>query len=240
MTNQHGGNLRELARRAGLNRDQILDFSASINPLGPPERLRAVLTRSIDRLVHYPDPDCTELAELLARRYQSTAEQIVVGNGSTEIFFALARAIPFARAVIPVPSYLDYATAVQAAGREVSLLRLRESQDFAVDWQALEEQLRSDDVVLLGQPNNPTGLALDVDALCAPGRRHPGTTFVVDEAFADFIVGYRSLAGRSPPNVIVVRSLTKFYADPRAAIGLCRGPGGDRPGRSGVTCCHGR
>ena len=85
----HGGNIRELALRAGLDRDQILDFSASINPLGPPEGLRAALARNIDRLVHYPDPECTELVKFLARRHRKAAEQIVVGNGSTEILFIL-------------------------------------------------------------------------------------------------------------------------------------------------------
>ena len=138
MDSKHGGNLRELARRAGRNEDQILDFSASINPLGPPEGLRAVLARNIDRLAHYPDPDCTELVALLARRHAAAAEQIVVGNGSTEIFYALARALCFGRAVIPVPSYTDYAAAVRAAGREVCFLQLQESEDFALDWQALK------------------------------------------------------------------------------------------------------
>ena len=57
MATGHGGNLRELARRAGLSRDDILDFSASINPLGPPEGLRAAIARGIDRLVHYPYSD---------------------------------------------------------------------------------------------------------------------------------------------------------------------------------------
>ena len=54
MAARHGGNLRDLARQSGLDQDQILDFSASINPLGPPESLRPVLARSIDRLAHYP------------------------------------------------------------------------------------------------------------------------------------------------------------------------------------------
>jgi cobyric acid synthase CobQ/L-threonine-O-3-phosphate decarboxylase len=220
MTMPHGGNLRELAQRAGLDRDQILDFSASINPLGPPEGLRAVLSRSIDWLVHYPDPDCTELAALLARKYQVAPDQIVVGNGSTEIFFALARALSFDRAVIAVPSYADYATAVESAGREVSRLKLQESDAFALDWQTLEAELHGEELVLLGQPNNPTGRALDDEALLALAARHPATTFVVDEAFADFVVGYRSLAGRSPANVIVVRSLTKFYAIPGLRVGF--------------------
>ncbi len=220
MIMPHGGNLRELAQRAGLDRDQILDFSASINPLGPPEGLRAVLARNIDRLVHYPDPGCTELAELLARRHQVAPDQIVVGNGSTEIFFALARALRFDRAVIPVPSYADYATAVRAAGREVRLWKLQESEAFALDWRALEAELHGEELVLLGQPNNPTGRALDDEELLALAARHPATTFVVDEAFADFMAGYRSLAGRSPTNVIVVRSLTKFYAIPGLRLGF--------------------
>ncbi len=220
MTMAHGGNLRELARRAGLDRDQILDFSASINPLGPPEGFRAVLSRNVDRLVHYPDPDCTELAELLAQRHQVAPDQIVIGNGSTEIFFALARALRFDRAVIPVPSYADYATAVRAAGRVVSPWKLQESDAFALDWRALEAELHGEELVLLGQPNNPTGRALDDTALLCLAARRPATTFVVDEAFADFMAGYQSLAGRSPANMIVVRSLTKFYAIPGLRLGF--------------------
>lgn len=220
MAKAHGGNLRELALRAGLNQDQILDFSASINPLGPPERLRAVLARSIERLVHYPDPDCTELVETLAHQYRVTPEQIVVGNGSTEIFFALARALSFDRAIIPVPSYADYATAVQAAGREVCLLKLDEDTGFAIDWDELEKQLRGNELVVLGQPNNPTGRPFDTDAFRAIAARHPATVFVIDEAFADFIDGYRSLADGVAPNVIVVRSLTKFYAIPGLRLGF--------------------
>jgi adenosylcobyric acid synthase len=219
MATGHGGNLRDLARRAGLCEDDILDFSASINPLGPPEGLRPAIARSIDRLVHYPDSDCTELAEHLARRFQTSPEQIVVGNGSTEIFYALARALPFDRAIIPVPSYIDYAAAMQTAGREVEILKLDESTAFAVDFDRLESQLRGKELVLLGQPNNPTGRTFDAEAFSASAFRHPRTIFVVDEAFADFIRGYHSLADYRLANVIVVRSLTKFYAIPGLRLG---------------------
>jgi len=218
----HGGNLRELARRAGRDRDDILDFSASINPLGPPDCLRAVLARNIERLVHYPDPDCTELAELLARRFEVASEQVVVGNGSTEIFFALARACRFDRAIVPVPSYLDYAAAVRVAGHQVRQVPLKESEGFAVDWAVLDSRLAGKHLVLLGQPNNPTGRTFDREALLATASRRPDATFVVDEAFADFVAGYRSLAfsGNALPNVIVVRSLTKFYAIPGLRLGF--------------------
>ena len=172
--------------------------------------------------MHYPDPDCTELVEVLAQRHQVAAEQIVVGNGSTEIFLPWRGRLRFARAVIPVPSYIDYAAAVQAAGREVCFVKLEgERRTLPSTGRRWKRELRGEDLVLLGQPNNPTGRALDGDALCGLAARHPATTFVVDEAFADFIDGLR-VVGRAVgrANVIVVRSLTKFYAVPGLRLGF--------------------
>ena len=62
----HGGNLRILAEKSGSSPERIIDFSASINPLGPPEYLRKVISRSIMKLVHYPDPQGEELLSVLA------------------------------------------------------------------------------------------------------------------------------------------------------------------------------
>jgi adenosylcobyric acid synthase len=223
MAGGHGGNLRELARRAGVAPDRLLDFSASINPLGPPEGLRPALARAVDSLEHYPDPDCAELVGLFARRHGAAPEQVVAGNGSTEIFFALARALPYARAVIPAPSYIDYAAAVRAAGRPVDCVPLGERAGFALDWQALAGALRGDEIVWLGQPNNPTGRTFDSGEFRRLASAHPSTMFVIDEAFADFVAGYRSLAETPAPNLLVVRSLTKFYAMPGLRLGYAIG-----------------
>jgi L-threonine-O-3-phosphate decarboxylase len=220
MAARHGGNLRELAARAGRDREEILDFSASINPLGPPDGLRPALARAIDRLVHYPDPYAAGLVEQYARHCGVPCEQVVAGNGSTEILFASARACAFDRAVVPVPSYADYATAVETAGREVEFLPLEEADGFALDWPRLAEKLRPGDLVLLGQPNNPTGRTFRNDDLCAAAAAHADVTFVVDEAFAGFVEGYRSVVERLPVNVVVVRSLTKFYAVPGLRLGF--------------------
>ncbi len=198
MAMRHGGNLRQLARCAGRDPTQILDFSASINPLGPPEWLRATLVANLDRLVHYPDPDSTDLVEALAHRYGRSRDQIVVGNGSSEILFALARACPGRRAVIPVPSYVDYVEAARVAGRQVELVELRESEGFALNWAVLEQHLTGQELVVLGQPNTPTGWLFD-DRLLEVVARHPAATFVVDEAFADFVEGYGSLPGNRHP-----------------------------------------
>ena len=219
MATGHGGNLRALAARAGRDPAALLDFSASVNPLGPPECLRAVLAGAVEGLVHYPDPENTELAHALAARHRVPAGQIVVGNGSSEILFALARGLRYDRALIPVPSYIDYAAAVQRAGRTVALLPLDERAGFVLDFAALEDQLHGGELVLLGQPNNPTGLAFDGRQFRALAARRPTTLFVVDEAFADFLDGYCSLADDRPENVVVVRSFTKFYAIPGLRLG---------------------
>ena len=220
MTTGHGGNLRALAARAGRDPAEILDFSASVNPLGPPPGLGDVLSGAIGRLVHYPDPENAELVEALAAHYRLRAAQIVAGNGSSELLFALARAMEYDRAVIPVPSYSDYAAAVERAGRPVVPLALGERTGFALDLAALEDQLHGHELVLLGQPNNPTGLAFDNRQFRALAARRPTTWFVVDEAFADFIEGYSSLACDRPDNVVLVRSFTKFYAMPGLRLGF--------------------
>jgi cobyric acid synthase CobQ/L-threonine-O-3-phosphate decarboxylase len=235
----HGGNLRILAARAGCDPEQLLDFSASVNPLGPPECVRAALSRSFERVIHYPDPESTELVRAIVARHHVAAEQIVVGSGSSELLFALARAVAYDRAIIPVPCYSDYAAAVERAGKEVMTLALDEQDGFRLDWERLEQSIRHTrcavgngtlrvpdtskpprSLVFLGQPNNPTGMAFDSDQFRAVAARHPETIFVVDEAFADFVAGYVSLMNGTVDNVIVLRSLTKFYAIPGLRLGF--------------------
>ncbi|NQT21374.1 MAG: cobyric acid synthase [Planctomycetes bacterium] len=219
MSRPHGGNLRKLAQTIGRPHEQILDFSANINPLGAPGWIRAEISRSVDSMFHYPDPDCTALVEAISRHHEVPAEQVVAGNGSTEILCALPRVLHAARALVPVPSYSDYALPAVLAGLDVCEMHLDESAGFAPDPAALDAQVQSRDVVYLGQPNNPTGLLCNSDALRRVAAENPSATFVVDEAFIDFVDGHDTLIRRRPPNMIVLRSMTKFYAIPGLRLG---------------------
>jgi len=215
----HGGNIGLLAERAGLPMEEILDFSASINPLGPPGHLRSLVNRSLGQVVHYPDPHACGLAAAIADHHGVLSEQVVVGNGSTEILFALPRVLGVSGALIPVPSYLDYRTAAVREGLAVEEPALAEADGFDVSWTALEKKLEGGLMVILGQPNNPTGRLFDTDRLAEMAQRHPDTFFVVDEAFADFVPDYRSTIHWGRPNIVVVRSMTKFYAVPGFRLG---------------------
>jgi len=220
QANEHGGNLRKLALAAGRPPEELLDFSANINPLGPPEWLRPLISRRLSSLTHYPDPDSSLLKASICRHYEVTEEEVLVGNGSTEIIHTLPRAIPIHRALVAVPSYSDYVNAVELAGKVVDKIYLKEEEGFELDLSLLDSKLCGDQLVFIGQPNNPTGLLVDPSELRALATKHPSTFFAADEAFLDFVEEADSLIHRRPPNVIVLRSLTKFYAIPGLRLGF--------------------
>lgn len=87
--NKHGGNLAYLASLSGYLPERILDFSANINPLGPPEWFRSLISSRVHELVHYPDPVALRLVNAAARHFGISADEIVFGNGSTEILYAI-------------------------------------------------------------------------------------------------------------------------------------------------------
>ncbi|MDD5757844.1 MAG: cobyric acid synthase [Desulfobulbaceae bacterium] len=218
----HGGNRQRLAAASGHALNSLIDFSASINPMGPPEYLRATLSRNLETLLHYPDPEMTELRRAAADHFAVDQSQVVAANGSTEIIHALPRALSVRRAVIPVPSYAGYQESMTAADCHMEFLLLAPDNSFSLDWHTLAQMLKGNEMVFLGQPSNPTGLCLDPQDIAAIARQFPQTLFVVDEAFIDFLP--------EPPttvpllqqfeNLIILKSLTKFYAIPGLRLGL--------------------
>lgn len=219
MTERHGGNITKLAATAGMPAGEILDFSANINPLGPPEWVRPLISSLVSSLVHYPDPDCTDLVRAFSERFGVSADEVLMGNGESELLYLLPRVLQKGCAVIPVPSYADYAAAAESAGMVVKGLPLREERGFIPDIAEIDAVLRGDEVVFLGRPNNPTGHFIPADTLREFASRHPSTAFVIDEAFADFVPEASLLAEERPGNLIVMRSLTKFYAIPGLRLG---------------------
>ncbi len=224
MNGRHGGNVKALARECGFDEEDILDFSANINPLGPPEWLAHVIQSLIGSLSRYPDPQCASLVKTAAEVHGVPEEEIVAGNGSSELIHLLPRALKdrgkAKRAVIPVPAYGDYAVSAALAGLAVEKLPLREEDGFVPNLAELEDRLQDGDILYLGQPSNPAGALCNPEALRALASRRPQATFVIDEAFADFIPDLDRLTSRRPPNMIVLCSLTKFYAIPGLRLGF--------------------
>lgn len=219
-TAQHGGNIWRLARQLGCRPEDILDFSASINPFGPPSWLAGLLTCSLDTLRHYPDPDCLELIQAASRHYGVPANELVADNGTAEILHRLVPLLGLNRAVVPGPCYGDYERVCELSSIAAERLILRPENNFALDWDQLRAKLSQRALVFLGRPNNPTGRGFCAESLRRIALDHPESWFLVDEAFADFVPDMDRLTVNRPANVVVLLSLTKFYALPGLRIGL--------------------
>lgn len=219
LIQRHGGNLRRASELSGLPQDQLLDFSASINPLGFPAWLRPLISSQISQLVHYPDPDAGELVDAIAAFHNIDSSEIVVGNGASELLFLLPQGLPCQRLLVPVPSYGDYITLAESAGLTIDRFQLLPENDFRLDCKELSAQISAGHLIIIGHPNNPTGKLCDVKALRQVIANHPDNYFIVDESFIDFVNSDSSLRRNRPSNLIIIQSLTKAWAIPGLRLG---------------------
>ena len=164
-TFEHGGNIHKILRDSAVKDQDVLDFSANINPLGPPEWFRPLISSQIEQLIHYPDPEYTWFIEAIAEHTGISGEHIVVGNGTTELLYVFMRTLACKRAIIPVPSYVDYARAAKIAGMTVENFILKEEEDFVLDPLRLGAMIQPNDLVVIATPNNPTGKTVARDEL---------------------------------------------------------------------------
>lgn len=219
----HGGTVYAAARLLQVTPEEIHDFSASINPLGPPPGVREAVMAAFDRVVHYPDPLATELRDALARRYDLAVENVGVANGSTELIHLLPRLIPGSRALIVAPPFSEYAAALHRKNWEICYLFLKAEQEFSFSLTELKERLADGfDLLILANPGNPSGalvplpIVTEILKLCRNARTVP----VIDEAFMDFCEDESAVSTVvSDGRGLVLRSLTKFYAMPGIRLG---------------------
>ena len=211
----HGGlNLAELESLC-LDPREVIDFSASINPLGSSPRVLEAIR--YPELASYPDPDCTELRRAISKHFSVDVDRIVVGNGSTELIHLLARALlgPGDAAVVFAPTFGEYVAACNLQGVESTAISalgegFQWDLDKAVDMIA---RLRPR-IVFLCNPNNPTGVYLGADEVrsIAESLGESGL-LLVDEAYLPFVKDrWDSLHLLSMGNVALLRSMTKDHA----------------------------
>lgn len=181
-----------------------VDLAVNVREDGPPEWLRDVLVRSLDRVASYPD--VTSARRAVAARHGRPAEEVLLTAGAAEAFVLLARALTPRRPVVVHPQFTEPEAALRAAGHRVERVVL--APPFLLDPAAIPPDA---DLVMVGNPTNPTSVLHPADVLAALAR--PGRTLIVDEAFADCVPGEpESLAGRQDiPGLVVIRSLTKTW-----------------------------
>ncbi|MEO5956791.1 MAG: threonine-phosphate decarboxylase CobD [Nitrospiraceae bacterium] len=226
----HGGNVYKVAREQRILVGRILDFSASINPLGPHATGLRAIRAALKQIVHYPDPDCWQLTQELAQQCAVDPDMILVGNGSTELIHLLPRALTITSALVMGPTFEEYARALTEGGSSVQYVHATYAEQFRPPMNEALRQLSGKrsrfDAVFLCNPNNPTGQVMNrlaVRELAEAVDRQQGW-LIVDEAFIDYCPAQSVMPMlREYPRMMVLRSLTKFYAMPGLRIGYLVG-----------------
>jgi histidinol-phosphate/aromatic aminotransferase/cobyric acid decarboxylase-like protein/adenosyl cobinamide kinase/adenosyl cobinamide phosphate guanylyltransferase len=195
-----------------------LDFAVSVVPGGPPDWLREAMAAALDRAGSYPDE--RPAVEALAARHGRRPDEVLATNGSAEAFWLLAGVLRPRRAAVVHPSFTEPEAALRAAGHRVERV-FREPSEFTLDPSLVPAEA---DLVVLGNPNNPTG-TLDPAEVVA-GLARPGRLLVVDEAFMELVPDEAEslAAGREIPGLVVVRSLTKLWSLAGIRAGYLLGP----------------
>jgi len=217
----HGGNVFQTARECGWDWRDILDFSANINPFGPPESALRALQAAVGRVVHYPEDGAPLLRRAAAKAWGLEEPQILAGNGATELLYFLARVVRPSRVHLLVPTFSEFRRAFRDARISATAA---DPETGRWDLAAVSRDLRQQrpELLVFTDPNNPTGAVFDVSELTDwLLRGTPAETKILaDESFLDFR-GRRSAAGwvEQRPGLMALRSLTKFYALPGLRAG---------------------
>jgi threonine-phosphate decarboxylase len=218
----HGGQMRALVARLGVDPHGLLDFSANINPEGPPAGVVAALRAALDRdevIGEYPDLEERELRGAIALHAGIATEQVVVANGVIPLLEATLRARRVERCLLPVPAFSEYRSTLERVGVAVTPYVLSAGDGFRYRREGLLEALTSGghDALLLANPQNPSGAVCGREGMLElieeAGRL--GVRVLLDEAFIDYAPSH-SLSGdvERMPHLTVFRSLTKFYGVP--------------------------
>ncbi|WP_339885926.1 threonine-phosphate decarboxylase CobD [Vreelandella maris] len=223
---KHGGQAETLLTHFGLPADHRLDdFSANLNPLGPPAWVRDWLTRQLAGLDHYPAPDYPAARQAIAAHHQLQPEQVLLTNGGAEAIFLTAALHAGKRAAILTPSFGEYARACRAHRLSINEIPLS-SLDFSLDIDALLTALSDIDVLFLCRPNNPTATLIDFSTMVVLLEHTAALNcrVVVDEAFIDMVDNNQEEASLATllaryPNLVLLHSMTKFYTLPGLRLG---------------------
>ena len=218
----HGGDV--------YSRPIRLDFSANVNPFGAPAAVKAAVRAATEDLSAYPDPYCGPLREKLAAVNGVDRGHVICGNGAAELIYQFAAALQPKRALLPVPSFSDYESALLAAGCEPTFYPLSRENGFRLTEDILDAIGPETDLLMLCSPNNPTGRSVEKGLLLKilDRCRETGTWLFLDECFFELTDEDRAFSLtsqlRDGDRVFLLRAFTKAYgmAGLRLGCGLCK------------------
>ena len=248
MEFEHGGNWADYEEICG---EEILDFSANVSPFGLPENVREAASASFKNAYRYPDPECRDLRNAIADKYDLCSEHVVCGNGAADLIYRIAYAVRPRRAIVPAPDFSEYEKALQQVGCEIEYWEWMRGDGTIEKWlyngrkvltiesdkiqtcvvpvsDLSDDTLTEDlDMIILSNPNNPSGCLHSPDFLreLTAKCEQKQILLVVDECFMDFVDSARTYSllefVADCRTLIVLHAFTKFYGMAGLRLGWC-------------------
>lgn len=219
----HGSNPQYLYEKLNIPMPaKRVDFSANINPLGPPPILKERWGQLFANITDYPDPKGYELRKKLAEREAIEENQILLGNGGAELISLIGRVLARKRVMIVQPAFSEYEVACRMNDCIVDYHPLS-ANNWALMLEDLLVKLQNADALFLCNPCNPTGVYYPKSTLIQLIREceRQGCLLIIDEAFYDFLSEYESIVQyiNESNHLLIIRSMTKMYAIPGLRLG---------------------
>ncbi|MCF6093095.1 threonine-phosphate decarboxylase CobD [Microaerobacter geothermalis] len=221
----HGGDLFTASEKFSIDPDLWIDFSANINPLGPPQELFSRIQEDWKWVQHYPDPAHRKFTRMLSEKFKLPQSFFLVGNGAAECMALAILGLEPKTVGVVYPCFSEYEKMAKSFGVHV-IGCFSDRDTLRPDFNQLFKLFTKCDLVFIGNPNNPTGVTYSDEELkqMAKWTDETDTYLVMDEAFIDFLSSSKQLGLLSIleiyPKVVIIRSLTKFYAIPGLRLGF--------------------
>ena len=222
----HGSDLEQIENIYNIKKADITSFSANVNPLGISYQLRQTLANQLEAITRYPDRDYKALRSCIATYVNTQADNVIVGNGSTELISLFIQTQEPKKALILGPTYSEYEREISLGGGISKYYPLKPENDFNLDVSDLCKNLKdSIDLLVLCNPNNPTSTALSVKEIrkILDTCLQHGIFVMIDETYVEFTDDIANVTAVSLANfynnLIVLRGTSKFFAAPGLRLG---------------------
>ena len=222
----HGSDLEVIAKRYHIDQNSIVPYASNVNPLGISPMARQAIIDNVDAIQAYPDRDYVSLRQSISNYCGADPNQIILGNGTSELIKLTIKTIAPKETLILGPTYSEYGRAAQLAGSQISTYMLKNLDDFELDvdmfLKALHESI---DLLIICNPNNPTSKVITKDQMdIILARCLELNIFVmVDETYVEFVKDVHLISSialtKKYDNLIVLRSVSKFFASPGLRLG---------------------
>lgn len=222
----HGSDLEKIEEIYGIKKEEIVSFSANVNPLGVSPLLRSALSEKIDAITTYPDREYTSLRKCIAAYCGTEYENVIVGNGSTELISLFIQIEHPKKALVIGPTYSEYEREIALGGGTTLYYPLKESDNFKLNVEDFLTHLNeSIDLLVICNPNNPTSSSIrrgEMRHILDACKQHD-IYVMVDETYVEFADDMEEISAvpltNYYNNIVILRGTSKFFAAPGLRLG---------------------